>query len=255
MTIGVFSAIPSNSPLNKALAHSAGPGCGTVDPGTGAYPGYAHCKPAGLLAGKPKWEAFLTTVKTSGLKLSSLILPRQSDPSRQKDRWRASSGFSVRPPACGGPGCELHGLPGLDRVGQAPTADGQHQKRGGPAQCRRRPHPPTRRSGNLSRLRFEPRRHQDPLRVHHLQRRSSGLAQPATHRGLADGPPATHERAVSSRQLRPATGQRQVTDLGPGPCSRTGGAVCAGGHGWPAVALQHRQTGRTRNWAALTKAA
>jgi len=72
MKVGVFSAILSSSPLNKALTHIAGLGCETVELGTGAYPGDAHCKPAELLASKPKLEAFLGTVAASGLELSSL---------------------------------------------------------------------------------------------------------------------------------------------------------------------------------------
>lgn len=72
MKVGVFSAILSGSPLNKALTHIAGLGCETVELGTGAYPGNAHCKPDELLASKPKLEAFLGTVKTSGLEISSL---------------------------------------------------------------------------------------------------------------------------------------------------------------------------------------
>lgn len=72
MKVGVFSAILSGSPLNKALTHIAGLGCETVELGTGAYPGNSHCKPDELLASKPKLEAFLGTVKTSGLEISSL---------------------------------------------------------------------------------------------------------------------------------------------------------------------------------------
>lgn len=72
MKVGVFSAILSGSPLNKALTHIAGLGCETVELGTGAYPGNAHCKPDQLLASKPKLEAFLGTVKASGLEISSL---------------------------------------------------------------------------------------------------------------------------------------------------------------------------------------
>ena len=72
MKVGVFSAILSSSPLNKALTHIAGLGCETVELGTGAYPGDAHCKPAELLASKPKLEEFLSTVAASGLEISSL---------------------------------------------------------------------------------------------------------------------------------------------------------------------------------------
>ena len=50
MKVGVFSAILSSLPLEEALAHIAGLKCDTVEIGTGAYPGNAHCKPAELLA-------------------------------------------------------------------------------------------------------------------------------------------------------------------------------------------------------------
>ncbi len=72
MKVGVFSAILSDLPLENALAHIAGLGCETVELGTGAYPGDAHCKPVELLASKPKREAFLAAVKASGLEISSL---------------------------------------------------------------------------------------------------------------------------------------------------------------------------------------
>jgi sugar phosphate isomerase/epimerase len=72
MKVGVFSAILSNLPLEKALSQIAGLGCETVELGTGAYPGDAHCKPAELLASKPKREAFVKTVAASGLEISSL---------------------------------------------------------------------------------------------------------------------------------------------------------------------------------------
>jgi len=72
MKVGVFSAILSHLSLEKALSHIAGLGCETVELGTGAYPGDAHCKPAELLASKPKREAFQKAVAASGLELSSL---------------------------------------------------------------------------------------------------------------------------------------------------------------------------------------
>jgi sugar phosphate isomerase/epimerase len=72
MKVGVFSAILSHQPLRKALETIASLGCDTVELGTGAYPGDAHCKPAELLASKPKLDAFLSTVRASGLEISSL---------------------------------------------------------------------------------------------------------------------------------------------------------------------------------------
>lgn len=72
MKVGVFSAILSNVPLEKALNHIAGLGCETVELGTGAYPGNAHCKPDALLASKPALDRFLGTIRASGLQISSL---------------------------------------------------------------------------------------------------------------------------------------------------------------------------------------
>jgi len=72
MKVGVFSAILSDLPLEKALAHIAGLGCDTVELGTGAYPGDAHCNPAELLASQSRRARFLKTVADSGLEISSL---------------------------------------------------------------------------------------------------------------------------------------------------------------------------------------
>ena len=72
MKVGVFSAILSDLPLEKALAKISGLGCDSVELGTGAYPGDAHCKPAELLASKTKRDAFVKTVAASGLEISSL---------------------------------------------------------------------------------------------------------------------------------------------------------------------------------------
>jgi len=72
MKVGVFSAILSGMPLRKALRTIADLGCETVELGTGAYPGDAHCKPADLLASRPKRDKFLATVADSGLEISSL---------------------------------------------------------------------------------------------------------------------------------------------------------------------------------------
>ena len=72
MKVGVFSAILSSLPLDKALAHVAGLGCDTVEIGTGAYPGNAHCDPAALLASEERLAEFRAVVAGSGLEISSL---------------------------------------------------------------------------------------------------------------------------------------------------------------------------------------
>ena len=72
MKVGVFSAILSDLPLEKALAHIAGLKCDTVELGTGAYPGNAHCQPEELLANEGKLREFRAAVAASGLTISSL---------------------------------------------------------------------------------------------------------------------------------------------------------------------------------------
>jgi sugar phosphate isomerase/epimerase len=72
MKVGVFSAILSGLPLEQALAHIAGLRCDTVEIGTGAYPGDAHCKPNDLLAHEGKLKEFQAAIAESGLEISSL---------------------------------------------------------------------------------------------------------------------------------------------------------------------------------------
>ena len=72
MKVGVFSAILSNLPLAQALEHVAGLGCDTIEIGTGAYPGNAHCDPDALLAEPARLDEFRATVAASGLTISSL---------------------------------------------------------------------------------------------------------------------------------------------------------------------------------------
>ena len=72
MKVGVFSAILSGLPLEQALGHITGLRCDTVELGTGAYPGDAHCKPDELLASEGKLKEFQAAIKQSGLTISSL---------------------------------------------------------------------------------------------------------------------------------------------------------------------------------------
>ena len=72
MKVGVFSAILSSLSLKDALAHIAGLQCDTVELGTGAYPGNAHCKPDELLASEGKVKEFQAAIAESGLTISSL---------------------------------------------------------------------------------------------------------------------------------------------------------------------------------------
>jgi len=72
MKVGIFSAILSDLPLREALDVVTDLECDTVELGTGAYPGDAHCKPAELLASKKKLQEFLAIVEDSKLEISSL---------------------------------------------------------------------------------------------------------------------------------------------------------------------------------------
>ncbi len=72
MKVGVFSAILSDLPLEKALDHIAALGCDCVEIGTGAYPGDAHCKPRELLQNEGKLREFVDAAKSRGLEISSL---------------------------------------------------------------------------------------------------------------------------------------------------------------------------------------
>ena len=72
MKVGVFSAILSDLPLDKALKHLVALNCDCVELGTGAYPGNAHCNPAELLADAGKLETFKQAIASSGLEISSL---------------------------------------------------------------------------------------------------------------------------------------------------------------------------------------
>jgi sugar phosphate isomerase/epimerase len=72
MKVGVFSAILSGLPLDQALRQIAGLGCETVEIGTGAFPGNAHCKPDVLLGSGGKLQEFQAAIAQSGLEISSL---------------------------------------------------------------------------------------------------------------------------------------------------------------------------------------
>ncbi len=72
MKVGVFSAILSDLSLEKSLDHLVALKCDTVELGTGAYPGDAHCKPAELLKNAGKLKEFKAAVEERGLEISSL---------------------------------------------------------------------------------------------------------------------------------------------------------------------------------------
>jgi sugar phosphate isomerase/epimerase len=72
MKVGVFSAILSNLPLDQALAIVADLECDTIEIGTGAYPGNAHCRPEELITSKTKRGEFTRMIGDHGLEISSL---------------------------------------------------------------------------------------------------------------------------------------------------------------------------------------
>lgn len=72
MKVGVFSAILSDLPLAQALEIIADLDCDTIEIGTGAYPGDAHCNPAELLKSKSRRTEFLSLIHDHGLEISSL---------------------------------------------------------------------------------------------------------------------------------------------------------------------------------------
>lgn len=72
MKVGVFTAILSDLSLEKTLDHLVALKCDTVELGTGAYPGDAHCKPAELLKNAGKLKEFKAAVEERGLEISSL---------------------------------------------------------------------------------------------------------------------------------------------------------------------------------------
>ena len=72
MKIGVLTVLLSNRPLEEALDYLAGLGVQTVEIGTGAYPGNAHCRPDELLRSAAKLEAFRRAIEARNLTISAL---------------------------------------------------------------------------------------------------------------------------------------------------------------------------------------
>jgi len=72
MKIGVLTVLLSNRPLEEALDYLAGLGVQTVEIGTGAYPGNAHCRPDELLRRAAKLEAFRRAIEARNLTISAL---------------------------------------------------------------------------------------------------------------------------------------------------------------------------------------
>jgi sugar phosphate isomerase/epimerase len=72
MKLGVFAVLLSDRSLEQMLDTVVDLGLETVEIGTGAYPGDAHCKPAELLASDRKLHAFRDAFRHRNLSISAL---------------------------------------------------------------------------------------------------------------------------------------------------------------------------------------
>ncbi|MBV8142457.1 MAG: sugar phosphate isomerase/epimerase [Verrucomicrobia bacterium] len=72
MKVGVFTVILQSMPFEQTLDYLAGLGVQTVEIGTGAYTGTAHCNPEPLLANDREAKEFLNAVTSRGLEISCL---------------------------------------------------------------------------------------------------------------------------------------------------------------------------------------
>ena len=72
MKLGVFAVLLSDRSLEQMLDTVLELGLETVEIGTGAYPGDAHCKPAELLASDRKLRAFRDAFRQRNLSISAL---------------------------------------------------------------------------------------------------------------------------------------------------------------------------------------
>jgi sugar phosphate isomerase/epimerase len=72
MKIGVFTVILSTLKFEAALDYLAGLGVETVEIGTGAYPGTAHCDTDALLASDRKAKEWHSAITSRGLSISCL---------------------------------------------------------------------------------------------------------------------------------------------------------------------------------------
>jgi sugar phosphate isomerase/epimerase len=70
--LGVFAVLFSDMQLEPMLDFVAGAGLETVEIGTGAYPGKAHCDPATLLRSDKQLRAFRDAIESRGLSVSAL---------------------------------------------------------------------------------------------------------------------------------------------------------------------------------------
>ena len=72
MKVGVFTVILGSMPFEQALDYLASTGVKTVEIGTGAYTGEAHCDADSLLASDQKAKDFLHAITSRGLEISCL---------------------------------------------------------------------------------------------------------------------------------------------------------------------------------------
>ena len=72
MKVGVFAVALGQTPLEQAMDFIKGQGASTVEIGTGAYPGGAHCPLDELVADKAKAQAWMKRITSRGLEISAL---------------------------------------------------------------------------------------------------------------------------------------------------------------------------------------
>jgi len=72
MKVGVFTVILGSMPFEQALDYLASTGVKTVEIGTGAFTGTAHCDADALLASDQKAKDFMRAITSRGLEISCL---------------------------------------------------------------------------------------------------------------------------------------------------------------------------------------
>ena len=163
------------APSNKLSRTSPVCKCDTVEIGTGAYPGNAHCKPDELLASEGKLREFQAAVAESGLTISSLschgnpihpdlrLANEHHDVFQATVKLAAKLGVEVVTTFSGCPGDgsagakypELGHVPvaaGFPQNPRLPMERGRHPVLEGAGEIRRRPRREKDRAGSASRF-------------------------------------------------------------------------------------------------------
>jgi sugar phosphate isomerase/epimerase len=94
MKVGVFTVILRQKPLEEALDYLGALGVKAVEIGAGAYPGVDHCPVDDLLASERKAHAFLRTISSRGMEISSLSV--HGNPIHPNKRFAAGHDAAFR---------------------------------------------------------------------------------------------------------------------------------------------------------------